>query len=159
VIRGTLAAIAVALAGCNSLSGSLTASSSARGSWRFSPTRCTANGDGLALSSAADPLRYVSVAREQATTVASDGTPVAAPSILSPRAVPFRMTVLDLSAPDPSPLTIPSTSCDVLWMQASSAFSTRINGGPWVVSYSGTAEIDCNEHRLVGHFEFTCPEQ
>jgi hypothetical protein len=161
VIRAWLAVTALSLggAGCNSLSGTLSAKSSPVGTWTFSPTRCTANADDLVLSSAADPLRYVAIERELATTVTSDGTPVAAPSILTPRAVPFRLTVLDLSAQDPSPHVVESTQCSVLWLQASSAFSTRINGGPWVVSYSGTAAVDCEDHRLSGHFEFTCPEQ
>jgi hypothetical protein len=72
---------------------------------------------------------------------------------------PLRLTVLDLAAPSGAPLVVESRTCATLSMQAAPAFTTRINSGPWIVSYSGAADIDCDGHRLVGHFNYTCPEE
>jgi hypothetical protein len=149
-----LAAVAaLALLGCNHLSGSLTSSATPLGTWTFQPTRCTADVSSLVMSSSADPVRYVMI--EPQTPGA--GTP----TVLGGQAL--NLTVLDLSARDGSPLVIPSAHCRVLATHAAAGFSTRINGGPWVSSYSGSADVDCfapdEAHRFVGHFDFTCPEE
>lgn len=156
------AASALLLAtGCNSLGGKLVAAQSQVGTFTFEPTRCTANADALSLSSATDPLRYVMLVREDSPTAAEGGA-AATPSILAERSgrpPPVRMTVLDLSSRTGAPVVVESRSCASLTVRASPAFNTRINGGPWVVSYSGVADIDCDGHRIVGHFEYTCPEE
>jgi hypothetical protein len=143
----------LALLGCNHLSGSLTSSSTPLGTWTFQATRCTADASSLVLSSRTDPIRYVSI-DPQAPGEAT-------PTVLGGRAL--NLTVLDLSARDGAPLVIPAAHCRVLSTHASGSFSTRINGGPWVTSYSGSADIDCyapdEAHRFVGHFDFTCPQQ
>ena len=151
----------ISAAGCNSLGGTLASTGSQVGTWSFEPTRCTGSSSALVLSSNADPLRYVMLEREDAPAAELTGHAVA-PSILAERAgqpPPIRLTVLDLTSRTGAPVVIESRSCATLTLQASSAFSTRINGGPWIVSYSGSADIDCDGHRLVGHFTFTCPEE
>jgi hypothetical protein len=105
------------------------------------------------MSSRADPIRYVSIDLQ---------TPgETTPTVLGNR--PLQLTVLDLSARDGAPLVVPAAHCRVLAVHAASAYSTRVNGGPWVTSYGGTADVDCyapdEAHRFVGHFDFTCPEQ
>lgn len=148
-------------AGCNSLGGTLTATGSQVGTFTFRPTRCTGNANTLVMSSRADPLRYVMLEREDAPGAEVNG-PAATPSILAERAgrpPPMRLTVLDLTTRTGAPVVLESRSCERLILGASPAFSTQINDGPWIVSYSGAADIDCDGHRLVGHFDFTCPEQ
>jgi hypothetical protein len=156
-----MALVLASLAGCNSLGGTLTATQSQAGNFRFAPTRCTASTGMLILSSSADPLRYVMLVREDVPDAAGGDVP-ATPSILaaqSGQAPPMRLTVLDLASRSGAPVVVESRACANLTMQASPSFSTRINNGPWVVSYSGAADIDCDGHRLVGHFTFTCPEE
>jgi hypothetical protein len=147
---------AAILAGCNSLGGELTSSKTALGSWTFEPTRCSANPGGLTLSSRYDPLVYVSLS----PPTDSGG---AAPTILGPQSLPLQLMVLDLAAGNGAPLVVPASRCSVLSMHMSPSFSTRVNTGPWITSYSGEADIDCagpdGEGRFTGHFSFTCPER
>ncbi len=147
---------------CNSVGGTLTSTATPLGTWTFSPTRCTATSDELILSSRADPLRYVSIERVPATQIVGANN-TSAPSILAPQAPPVRLTILALNAGDGAPLVIQASQCRVLSLQASGSFSTRINGGPRVNSYSGTADVDCpypdDARRFSGHFDFTCYEE
>jgi hypothetical protein len=161
-VPAVLAFVGLASLSCNGVSGTLTSTATPLGTWTFSPTRCTATSDQLVLSSRADPLRYLSIERVPATQVVGANDAVA-PSILAPQVPPVRLTILALNAGEGAPLVIPASQCRVLSFQASGSFSTRINGGPRVNSYSGTADIDCPypdaAHRFAGHFDFTCYEE